>query len=77
MFEGEPVGEVNGVCWKLMAGIVTGTGLVIGWLVKRLASKEDEIKELHAARLEDRKDFESQTNVLVNTILKRKGGQSP
>lgn len=77
LLEADPTGEVNGVCWKLMGAIVVGAGLVVGWLVKRLAAQDTEIKELHKARLEDRKEFEAQSNVLVNRILQAKKGGSP
>lgn len=75
--EGEPAGEVNAVAWKLLSGLAAiGTAAIL-WLTKRLGDKEAEIKELHAARLQDRKDFEAQTNVLMQAVLKKKGGTSP
>ena len=75
--EVQPTGDVGAVCWKLMTGIVVGAGIVIKWLAGRESDARKEINALHEARLQDRKDFEAQTNVLINSVLKRKGGQSP
>ena len=77
MFDGEPTGEVNGVCWKLMSAIAAAAGLVITWLTKRLDSTSKEVAQLHEARLQDRKDFEAQTNVLLSSVLAKKRGASP
>lgn len=71
--EGEPTGSVGAVCWKLMGAIVTGAGIVIGWLALRFNAKDKEITELHAARLQDRKDFEAQTNVMLKNLYRKKG----
>lgn len=74
LIESEPTGDVNGVTWKLLAGLCTIGAMAIGWLAKRLSDKEAEIKELNAARLQDRRDFEAQTNVLIKNIFKLKSG---
>lgn len=71
-----PSGEVNGVCWKLMSAIVAGFGLVVAWLIKRLADVEDKKEKLHEARLKDRIDFEAQMAAFVQN-LKQKRGSSP
>jgi hypothetical protein len=70
----KPTGEVSGVCWSLMGAIVVGAGIVLKWLTADRNELKDELREERAARAQDRKDFESQTNVLMSNILKKKGG---
>ena len=73
----KPTGEVSGVCWALLGAVVTGAGIVLKYLTGKLDKVTAEKDALHAARLLDREKFEASTNVLVNTILSKKKGESP
>lgn len=74
LLEGDPTGEVTGVTWKLLGIGGMAAGAAITWLVTRLNAKEAEIKELNKSRIQDRIDFEAQTNVMVKNIFKLKSG---
>lgn len=77
VFEDHPTGEVNGVCWKLMTAIVIGAGLVVRYLISEKSDLKKEIAALHEENKKDREKFTAETNLLVNNVLRKKGGQSP
>lgn len=72
-----PTGEISSVTWTLMAFLVVGWGISLKYLIGELKEKKAELKEERQARAQDRKDFEAQTNVMLQNIYKKKGGVSP
>jgi len=70
--EGEPTGEVNGVCWKLM-GALAGVIVCMATAIVKLARFAwDE----RMARLNDHIAAQEQINVAKNAA-RQKGGHSP
>lgn len=72
----KPTGEVSGVCWTLLGAVVTGAGIVLKWLSGKLDKAEAKLEEERKIRDQDRKDFEAQTNVMVQNVFKMKQGRS-
>lgn len=69
----KPAGEVSGVCWSLLGAVVTGAGIALKWMSGKLEKAEVDLKDERKTRDQDRKDFEAQTNVMVQNIFKKKG----
>jgi len=72
----KPTGEIGSVCWALMGGIVIAWGISLKWLTSQLDKKESELKDEQARSRQDRKDFEAQTNVMLQNLYRKKGGSS-
>lgn len=72
----KPTGDVSAVCWSLMGAMaVAGIG-AFKWISGKLDKAEGEAKEERRLRDQDRKDFEAQTNTLLNNIYRKKGGNT-
>ena len=72
----QPSGDVSGVCWSLLGAMAIALIGSLKYHTDKLDKKEEEIKALNAARLEDKEKSEAQINVMIQAIAKKKG-ESP
>ncbi len=70
----KPTGDVSSVCWALMGAMAVAIIGVAKWFSGKLDKAESELKEERRIRDQDRKDFEAQTNVMVQNVFKMKKG---
>lgn len=70
----KPTGDVSSVCWALLGAMAVAVIGVSKWFSGKLDKAEGEVKEERRIRDQDRKDFEAQTNVMLQNIFRKKGG---